>query len=68
MAVYKLYHRKDERFFHFDEIEAADDTEAERRAEGLRGSMASELWTGRRCIAVYAAVPAEAEEPVGRIG
>jgi len=53
MAAYKLYHRTNGSFFHFDEIDAAHDTEAQRLAEALRADLECELWQGRRCVAVY---------------
>jgi len=62
MAVYKLYHRTNGSFFHFDEIDAADDSEARRLAQALRGEPECELWQGRRRVAVYPALSGAGEE------
>ena len=53
MPHYRLYHRHEGRFFHFDDIHAADDCEAASLAEPLRGNAESELWEGGRRVAAF---------------
>lgn len=52
MAYYRLYllSSADGRFVGFEEIEAADDVEAVRRAETHAGRQTLELWCGKRKV------------------
>lgn len=43
------------RFFSCDEIDAADDQAASRRALELRGDHAAELWSGARHVTTFRA-------------
>ncbi len=46
------------RILGFEEIEAADDVEAKRRAEGFAGERPLELWCGqRKVVSIPAAAP-----------
>jgi hypothetical protein len=59
VAYYRLYvmSAPDGRFIGFEEIEAADDVEAVRRAEDHAGDRPLELWCGKRKVK---AIPARA--------
>jgi hypothetical protein len=52
VAYYRLYllSNPDGRFVGFEEIEAADDLEAVRIAEGHSGPQPLELWCGKRKV------------------
>ena len=52
MAYYRLYRLAEPggKFVGFEEIEAADDVEAVRRAEKHCGPQALELWCGKRKV------------------
>lgn len=52
MAYYRLYRLAEPggKFVGFEEIEAADDVEAVRRAEAHAGPQALELWCGKRKV------------------
>lgn len=63
MAIYKLYHRTRGSFFHFDEIDADEDGEAQRLAQQLRADLDCELWQGRRRVVAY---PPLADADAGR--
>ena len=68
MAVYKLYHRTRGSFFHFDEIDAEEDQEAQSKAQALRADLECELWLGRRRVATYPPLAGAAAEPRASIG
>lgn len=55
MGYYRLYllDGPGGRFVGFEEIEAADDVEAVRAAEGLPGGPARELWCGKRKVKTF---------------
>jgi hypothetical protein len=57
---YRLYllSAPEGRFVGFEEIEAADDVEARRRAEGFAGERPLELWCGPRKVV---SIPASAK-------
>ena len=52
MGYYRLYLMKnaDGPFIGFEELEAADDVEAVRRAEAFSGDHPLELWCGKRKV------------------
>ncbi len=52
MSYYRLYimSAPEGRFVGFEEIEAADDVEAKRRAEDFAGERPLELWCGTRKV------------------
>ena len=52
MAYYRLYHIQESHFFRFDDFEADDDAYALQKAKRLNGEGNSELWSGKRRIAV----------------
>lgn len=60
MQYYRLYvlSAPDGRFVGFEEIEAADDVDAVRRAEDYAGERPLELWCGSRKIRSIPAKPA----------
>jgi hypothetical protein len=60
VAYYRLYRLspRDGRFIGFEEIDAADDVEAVRRASDHCGAQALELWCGKRKVKSF---PAETE-------
>lgn len=57
MGYYRLYllSAPEGRFVGFEEIEAADDVEAVRRAESFIGDRPLELWCGTRKIRTFPA-------------
>ena len=57
MAYYRLYvlSAPEGRFVGFEEIEAADDSEAVDRAEDFVGARPLELWCGTRKVRSFAA-------------
>jgi hypothetical protein len=57
VAYYRLYLLGEPggRFVGFEEIEAADDVEAERHATAHQGPQALELWCGKRKVRVFPA-------------
>lgn len=57
MTYYRLYLLAEPggKFVGFEEIEAADDVEAVRRAEAYLGPQALELWCGKRKVRGFAA-------------
>ncbi len=61
MAYYRLYVLSGPggRFIAFEEIEAADDVEAVRRAQDHLGPKPLELWCGARKVKFFAATQAE---------
>ena len=63
MNYYRLYmlSAPDGRFVGFEEIEADDDAEAQRRAQNFAGERPLELWCGsRKVVSIPAATPAAA--------
>ena len=58
MAYYRLYvlSAPEGRFVGFEEIDAADDGEAVRRAEDFIGGRPLELWSGTRKVRAFPAV------------
>lgn len=63
MVYYRLYYfsPRSHGIVKFEEIEAADDAEAETAAQAKRGKLALELWTGTRKVAQI-----EASDPTSR--
>lgn len=61
MAYYRLYVLSGPggRFVGFEEIEAADDVEAVRRAQAHLGAKPLELWCGERRVKSFPALVAE---------
>jgi hypothetical protein len=60
LNYYRLYmlSAPEGRFVGFEEIEAVDDVEAKRRAEGFAGDRPLELWCGsRRVVSIPAITP-----------
>lgn len=60
LNYYRLYllSAPDGHFVGFEEIEAVDDVEAKRRAQGFAGERPLELWCGRRkVVSIPAATP-----------
>ena len=57
VAYYRLYvlSAPEGRFVGFEEIDAADDSEAVRRAEDFIGGRPLELWCGTRKVRTFAA-------------
>lgn len=57
MVYYRLYRLAEPggRFVGFEEIEAVDDAEAVRLADGYAGAQALELWCGKRKVHAFAA-------------
>ena len=57
MAYYRLYLLAEPggKFVGFEEIEAADDVDAVRQAEGYIGPQALELWCGKRKVRAFPA-------------
>ena len=64
MNYYRLYmlSAPEGRFVGFEEIEAADDVAAKRRAEEFAGERALELWCGPRKVV---SIPAVSSESLG---
>jgi hypothetical protein len=63
LNYYRLYmlSAPDGRFVGFEEIEADDDAEAQRRAQNFAGERPLELWCGsRKVVSIPAATPAAA--------
>ncbi len=63
LSYYRLYRLSAPggRFIGFEEIEAADDAEAQRRAAEFAGERPLELWCGsRKVLSIPAAAPAAA--------
>ncbi|MGZ8312771.1 MAG: hypothetical protein ACXWUR_11970 [Allosphingosinicella sp.] len=63
MVYYRLYllSQSDGRFVGFEEIEAPDDVEAVRIAEGHSGEQPLELWCGKRKVKSFPAQEVRAE-------
>lgn len=64
MGYYRLYLMSvpDGRFVGFEEIEAADDPEAVRRAQAFVGPQPLELWCGKRKVKSFKAIDAASAE------
>lgn len=67
MNYYRLYmlSAPEGRFIGFEEIEAADDVEAKRRAEQFAGERPLELWCGQRKVVSIPAGTPIASTPTG---